>query len=66
MPKALNVIGGIAIFWVIVHGIWNAFNIEGFSGDLRGAQLFEGIFAIAVGIGLLVIFLKLIRKAPSQ
>ena len=62
MSKALNIIGGLAILWVIIHGIWNIGNFEGFSGDLRGAQIFEGFFALSVGIGLLVIFLKLIRK----
>ncbi len=62
MSKALNIIGGLAILWVILHGIWNIGNFEGFSGDLQGAQLFEGNFALAVGIGLLAIFLKLVRK----
>ena len=62
MSKALNIIGGIAILWMILHAIWNIGNFEGFSGDLQGAQLFEGIFALSVGIGLLVVFLKLMRK----
>jgi hypothetical protein len=62
MFKALNIIGGIAILWAIFHGIWNIGNFEGFSGDLQGVQLFEGIFALAVGIGLLAIFLQLRRK----
>ncbi len=62
MSKIPNGIGGLAIAWVVLHGIWNIGNFEGFSGELRGAQLFEGIFAISVGIGLPVIFLKLIRK----
>jgi hypothetical protein len=62
MSKILNVIGGLAITWVIFHGIWNIGNFEGFSGDLQGVQLFEGIFALAVGIGLLAIFLKLRRR----
>ncbi len=62
MSKALNIIGGLAILWVILHGIWNIGNFESFSGDLQAAQLFEGIFAIAVGIGLLTIFLKLRRR----
>ncbi len=62
MPKALNIIGGLAILWVILHGIWNIGNFERFSGDLRGAQMFEGFFALAVGIGLLAIFLKLRQK----
>ncbi len=59
MSKALNIIGGLAILWVIVHAIWNIGNFEGFSGDLQGTQLFEGLFALSVGIGLLVVFLKL-------
>jgi hypothetical protein len=62
MSKALNVIGGLAILWMIIHGIWNISNVEGFSGDLQGAQLFEGIFALSVGIALSVVFLKLRRK----
>ncbi len=62
MSKALNIIIVLAILWVIQHGIWNIGNFEGFSGDLRGTQIFEGFFALSVGIGLLVIFLKLMRK----
>ena len=62
MSKALNIIGGIAIAWVILHGIWNIGNFEGFTGDLQGAQRFEGILALAIGIGLLVILLQLRRK----
>ena len=62
MSKALNIIGGLAILWVILHAIWNIGNFEGFSGDLQGAQLFEGIFALAVGIGLLTIFIRIMRK----
>ncbi len=62
MSKALNIIGWLAITWVILHGIWNVGNFEGFTGDLKGAQIFEGIFALAVGISLLVIFLQLRRK----
>ena len=62
MSKALNIIGGLAILWIILHGIWNIGNFEGFSGDLKGAQIFEGIFALAVGISLLVIFLQIKRK----
>ncbi len=62
MSKTLNIVGGLAILWVILHGIYNFGNFEGFSGDLRGAQIFEGIFALSVGIGLLVIFLKLRRQ----
>jgi hypothetical protein len=62
MSKALNVIGGLAILWVILHGIWNIGNFEGFSGDFQGVQRFEGFFALAVGIALLVIFLRLRRR----
>jgi hypothetical protein len=58
MSKALNIIGGLAILWIIIHGIYNIGNFEGFSGDLQGVQLFEGIFALSVGIGLLVVLLK--------
>jgi hypothetical protein len=59
MSKALNIVGGLAILWVIFHAIWNIGNFEGFSGDLQGVQLYEGLFALAVGISLLVIFIKL-------
>jgi hypothetical protein len=70
MNKAINIIGGLAILWVILHGIWkvilhgiwNIGNFEGFSGDLQGVQLFEGIFALTVGIALLSIFLKIRRR----
>jgi hypothetical protein len=62
MSKVLNSIAILAIAWAILHGIWNIGNFEGFSGDLQGVQLFEGIFALAVGIGLLAILLKLMRK----
>ncbi len=62
MSKALNIIGWLAITWVILHGIWNVGNYGGLTGDLKAAQIFEGIFALAVGIGLLVIFLQLRRK----
>lgn len=62
MSRALNIIGGLAVVWVIFHAIWNIGNFEGFSGDLQGVQLFEGIFALAVGIGLLAILLKLRRR----
>ncbi len=62
MSKALNITGGVAIAWVILHGIWNIGNFEGFTGDLQGAQRFEGILALAIGIGLAVIFFQLKRK----
>jgi len=62
MTKVLNITGWLVVVWVIFHGIWNIGNFEGFSGELLGAQRFEGILALAVGIGLIVIFLKLRRK----
>ncbi len=63
MSKALNIIGGIAILWIISHGIWNVGSFDPhITGDLNAAQIYEGFFAIAVGIGLLVIFLQLKRK----
>ncbi len=63
MSKALNIIGGLAILWIILHGIWNVGSFdEHITGDLKTVQTFEGIFALAVGIGLLVIFLQLRRK----
>jgi hypothetical protein len=62
MSKVLNIIGGLAILWVLLHAIWNIGNFEGFSGDLLGVQRFEGFLALAVGIALLVIFLRLRRR----
>jgi hypothetical protein len=62
MSKALNIIGGLAILWVILHAIWNIGNFEGFSGDLLGVQRFEGFLALAVGIALLVIYVKIKQK----
>ena len=63
MSKALNIIGGIAILWIIAHGIWNVGSFDPhITGDLKAAQIYEGFFALAVGIGLLVIFLQLKRK----
>lgn len=62
MSKALNIVGGLVILWIIGHGIGNVGNFEGFSGDLKGVQIFEGLFALAVGIGLPVVSLKLRRK----
>ncbi len=67
MPKALNItlniLGGLAILYIIAHGIWNAGSFDPhLTGDLKTAQTYEGYFAIAVGIGLLVIFLRLRRK----
>ncbi len=50
MSKALNIIGGLAILWIILHGIWNIGNFEGFSGDLKGAQIFEGILLSLLGL----------------
>jgi hypothetical protein len=62
MSKVLNSIIILAITWSVLHGIWNISNFESFSGDLQGVQLFEGVFALVVGIGLLAILLKLMRK----
>ncbi len=45
MSKALNIIVGISILWVLLHAVWNIGNFEGFSGDLLGAQRFEGFLA---------------------
>ena len=36
MSKALNIIGGLAILWIILHGMWNVGSLEWFSGDLKG------------------------------
>ncbi len=59
----LNILGGLAILYIIAHGIWNVGNFDPhITGDLKSAQIFEGYFAIAVGIGLLVIFIQLKRK----
>lgn len=62
MSKALNIIGGLAILWVFLHAIWNIGNFEGLTGDLAAAQRFEGILALAIGICLVTIFMKLARS----
>ncbi len=63
MSKALNIIGGIAILWIISHGIWNVGSFDAhITGDLKAAQIYEGLFALAVGVGLLVLFLQVKRK----
>jgi hypothetical protein len=63
MSKVLNSVIVLVIVWAIFHAIWNIGNLEGFSGDLQGAQLYEGVFALTVGIGLSAILLQLRRKS---
>ena len=63
MSKALNIIIVLVILWVILHGIWNVGSFDPhITGDLKAAQIFEGFFALAVGIGLLAMFIQLRRK----
>ncbi len=59
----LNILGGLVILYILAHGIWNVGSFDPhLTGDLKTAQIYEGYFAIAVGIGLLVIFIQLKRK----
>lgn len=63
MSKALNIIVVLAILYIFAHGIWNVGSFDPhLTGDLKAAQVYEGYFAIAVGIGLLAIFIQLKRK----
>ncbi len=62
MSTTLNIIGALAILWVIFHAIWNIGNFENFSGDLLGVQRFEGFFALAVGIALIAVVIKLRQR----
>ena len=62
MSKALNIIGWLAIVWVIQHGIYRIATHRGYStAELPAIQLWDGILALAIGIGLLVIILQLKR-----
>ena len=59
MSKFLNVITGLASVWVIFLGIYNiAGHRGGSTGELQQAQLWIGILALSVGIGLLAFFLQ--------
>ena len=63
MSKALNIIIVLVILWVILHGIWNVGSFDPhITGDLKAAQIYEGAFALSVGIALLVMFIQLRRK----
>ncbi|MDP6633210.1 MAG: hypothetical protein QGI51_06890 [Dehalococcoidales bacterium] len=63
MSKVLNIIGGLAIIWIILHGIWNVGGFDpNMTGILEAVQVYEGFFALAVGIGMLVIFIQIKRK----
>ncbi len=63
MSKVLNIIIGLASLWVIFLGIYNiAAHGGGSTAELQQAQLWTGIMALSIGIGLLAIFLRLIRK----
>ena len=50
MFKALSITGWMAITLVIFYAIWNIGNFEGFTGDLKEAQIFEGIFPSLLGL----------------
>ncbi len=60
MSKVLNIITGVIVVWLIWLGIYNIVPIG--TGDLREAQLWMGIITLSIAIGLLVVFLRLIRK----
>ncbi len=63
MSKVLNVIIGLVGVWVIYLGVYNIVSSGGGStAELQEAQLWVGIMALSIGIGLLVILLRLIRR----
>jgi predicted benzoate:H+ symporter BenE len=63
MSKVLNVIIGLVGVWVTYLGVFNIVDSGGGStAELQEAQLWVGIMALSIGIGLLVILLQLIRR----
>jgi predicted benzoate:H+ symporter BenE len=63
MSKILNVIIGLVGVWVTYLGVFNIVTSGGGStAELQEAQLWVGIMALSIGIGLLAIFLRLIRR----
>ena len=63
MSKVLSGITGLSSGVVIFLGVYNIVAHRGGStGELQQAQLWIGILAISVGIGLLTTFLQLIRR----
>ena len=63
MSKVLNVIIGLVGVWVIYLGVYNIVNSGGGStAELQEAQLWMGITTLSIAIGLLAVFLRLIRK----
>ncbi len=63
MSKILNGVGGLAIVYVIGSGLWSIFNYGDYStAEIQGIQLYGGILDLAIGIGLLVIFLQIKRR----
>ncbi len=63
VSKVLNAIIGVVGVWVIYLGVYNIVNNGGSStAELQEAQLWVGIMGLSIGIGLLAIFLRLIRK----
>ncbi len=63
MSKVLDVIIGLVGVWVAYLGVYNIVSSGGGStAELQDAQLWMGIMALSIGIGLLVIVLRLIRR----
>ncbi len=64
MSKAINIIGGLVILWMIINGIWRIGNFEGLTGDSKGINQLGGSISLSIGIILLliVISIRLIRK----
>ena len=63
MSKVLSGITGLTSVWVIFLGVYNiAAHRGGSTGELQQAQLWVGILALSVGIGLLATFLQRIRR----
>ncbi len=62
MSKVLNIIIALASLWVIYLGIYNvAVSGGGSTAELQQAQLWMGIMALSVGIGLLAVCLRFVR-----
>ncbi len=63
MSKVLDIITGLVILWVIYLGIFNIVASGGGStAELQEAQLWTGIGFLSIGIGLVLVLLKLMRR----
>ena len=63
MSKVLNVIIGLVVVWMAYLGVYNIVNSgSGSTAELQEAQLWMGIMALSIGIGLLAIFLRFLLE----